>query len=164
MVPERIVIADAGPLIALSRIRQLDLLRRIFGGIRVTATVRDEMLGGGVFPGQSDIAGAIGDWLHPVAVDLGDWRAINPDIDPGEASSLRLAERHPGSLLLIDDRAGRLEAQARGLLYMGLAGVARRARLPGLIAAARPLLEALREAGYFLSDDLPREILRGVEE
>lgn len=39
-----VVIADAGPLIALSRLDALDLLRGLFGQILVTEEVRDEAL------------------------------------------------------------------------------------------------------------------------
>jgi len=39
-----IVIADAGPLIALSRIDAMDLLRGLFGQVLVTEELRDEAL------------------------------------------------------------------------------------------------------------------------
>ena len=115
-------------------------------------------------PGQAEIAAALEHWLHSAPVDLNNWHTINSDIDPGEASSICLAERYPNSLLVIDDKAGRVEAQARGLRYIGLAGVLRRAKQVGLIDDVRPLLEALRGAGYFLSDAIMREILRSVGE
>ena len=41
---QRVVIADAGPLIALARIEALHLLRQLFGRVCVTTTVRDEIL------------------------------------------------------------------------------------------------------------------------
>ena len=41
---QRVVIADAGPLIALARIEALHLLRQLFGRVSVTTTVRDEIL------------------------------------------------------------------------------------------------------------------------
>ncbi len=40
----RVVIADAGPLIALARIDSIALLRRLFGRVCITETVRDEIL------------------------------------------------------------------------------------------------------------------------
>jgi len=41
---QRVVIADAGPLIALARIEALYLLRQLFGRVCITTTVRDEIL------------------------------------------------------------------------------------------------------------------------
>jgi predicted nucleic acid-binding protein len=164
MVSERPIIADVGPLIALSRIDNLNLLQQVFGEVWVTETVWGELLGAGDFPGQAEIIEALGIWLHAVPVDLTGWNASNPDIDPGEASSICLAERHPGSLLVIDDKAGRLEAQARGLRYIGLAGVVRRARQTGIIDAAKPVLLALRKEGYFIDNTIMGMILRSIGE
>ncbi len=166
MVSEQptLIVADAGPLIVLSRIRRLNLLPQVFGEVWVTDVVRHELLGQGAFPGQTEITAALEHWLHSAPVDMNNCHTSNPDIDPGEASSIFLAERYPDSLLVIDDKAGRLEAQARGLRYIGLAGIVRRAKQVGLIDTVRPLLESLKGAGYFLSDALTREILRSVGE
>ncbi len=164
MVSGQLVVADAGPLIVLSLIGRLNLLSQVFGEVWVAEAVRHELMGQGTFPGQAELDSAFEHWLHSTPVDLGNWHAINPDIDAGEASGICLAERYPGSLLIIDDKAGRLEAQARGLRYVGLAGIIRRAKQVGLVDAARPTLEALRHAGYFLNDALMRDILLDVGE
>ena len=42
----RVVIADAGPLIALARIEALYLLRQLFGRVFITTTVRVDILPG----------------------------------------------------------------------------------------------------------------------
>lgn len=44
MVSARPIIADAGPLIALSRIGRLALLEQVFGEVWITETVRHELL------------------------------------------------------------------------------------------------------------------------
>jgi predicted nucleic acid-binding protein len=159
-----LIIADAGPLIVLSRIGRLDLMKQVFGGATITQFVRDELLCGGQFPGQSDIELALCDWLKVAVVDMGDWLPSNPDIDPGEASSIFLAEQRPGSLLIIDDRAGRLEAAARGLNFIGLVGVLREARQLGLVHALAPLIGVLQLSGYYLSDAVVRQVLASVGE
>ncbi len=41
---QRVVIADAGPLLALARIEALHLLRQFFGRVCITRTVCDEIL------------------------------------------------------------------------------------------------------------------------
>ena len=160
----RLIVADAGPLIVLSKLGELALLPRVFGRVCITQVVHAELLVGGSFPGQGAIAEALSDWLHVEQVDLGSWAPHNPDIDPGEASSICLAERHADSLLIIDDKAGRQEAAARGLRFIGLVGVLREARVRGFIPQLRPLLDGLREAGYYLSDELTRRVLATVDE
>ncbi len=87
--PVRLIIADAGPLIVLSRVKKLDLLRQVFGQVCITDTVRDELLAGGVFPGQAEIQAALADWVDVVTVDIGSWEPTNPDLGgttkPGSA-------------------------------------------------------------------------------
>ena len=160
----RLIVADAGPLIALSKVGELILLQRIFGNVSITQVVHAELLDGGSFPGQGAIAEALSDWLLVEQIDMGSWRPLNPDIDPGEASSVCLAERHLDSLLIIDDKAGRREAALRRLRFVGLVAVLREARMRGLISQLRPLLDGLRGVGYYLSDGLAQTVLAAVGE
>lgn len=160
----RLIIADAGPLIVLSRVGKLDLMRQVFGRVCITDAVRDEILAGGVFPGQAEIEAALAHWIDVVAVDIGSWEPANPDLGVGEVSSLYLALNTPGSLLILDDAAARREADWLGLSYVGLIGVVLEAKRQGYIEEARPLLQSLRQAGYFLSERLLDKALASVGE
>lgn len=62
---------------------------------------------------------------------------VNPGVDSGEASVLALASNRPGSLLIMDDRAGRAEAKTMGLTVIGTAAVVSLAREQGLIESAK---------------------------
>src|SRR5260363_35446 len=112
---QHFVVADAEPLIALSRLGELELLQQLLGEVWITSVVRQELLDAGSFQGQAAIAHALGEWLHETSVEIMDWRAIPPGNDPGESHQFCPGGAHPKSLLIIDDRAGRLEAKARGL-------------------------------------------------
>ena len=61
-------------------------------------------------------------------------------------------EAIPRTLLLIDERLGRSEAQRLGIAYMGTAGVLCVAKELGYLKAVLPVLNELLAAGYFLSD------------
>jgi len=188
---QRVVIADAGPLIGLARIGRLDLLRALFGGVTLTAVVADEIgidardvasMGSEtdglsdpdvrihLRPGASAIAEALeAGWLSigsPSA--LADIEPLNPGVDPGERSTLALALhwRAAGEqvLVIIDDRCGRAEARSRGLSILGIAAVIVLAKEQRLIPACAPLLVALREEGYYLSDGLVAAVLAEVDE
>jgi len=65
---------------------------------------------------------------------------------------------------VIDDRAGRLEARSRGINLIGTAAVIGLAKTEGLIPAARPLLERLTEAGYYLGPSVIAVVLAEVSE
>jgi predicted nucleic acid-binding protein len=79
------------------------------------------------------------------------WHPVNSGLDIGERASIAAALQSPGSLLRIDDRAGRAEARVQGLRTEGTAAVIGMAKQDGVIAEARPLLQKLRPAGYFIS-------------
>lgn len=165
-----VVIADAGPLIALARIDSLGLLRGLFGRVSITATVRDE-----VQPAASGFLDApvlartlVEGWIDVVEEPQDDWRPLNPGIDAGEASAIHTAcgWRNAGDavLLVMDDRAGRLEAKAQGIALIGTAAVIGLAKTEGLIAAARPLLERLVRAGYFIGPSVIAAVLAEIGE
>jgi predicted nucleic acid-binding protein len=179
------VVADAGPLIGLSRIGALHLLEELFGMVVVTETVRAEL---GLpsaapktaqtsarfpYPGQELLAEAIRNGLlvmgqSPDPSQGSPFRPLNPALDPGETSVIGLclelqAQGHE-VLLLIDDRAGRAEARHQGIPITGTAAVIALARQAGRIPAALPLLEALVREGYFLGDATIATVLEQVGE
>jgi predicted nucleic acid-binding protein len=177
----RTVVADAGPLIGLSRIRTLHLLEELFGRVVLTETVLAELGFSPTapktaqnparfpYPGQELLAEAFHNGLL-VAVQSPDppFRPLNPALDPGETSVIGLclelqAQGHE-VLLLIDDRAGRAEARHQGIPITGTAAVIALARQTGRIHAALPLLEALQREGYFLGDTTIAKVLEQVGE
>ena len=160
-----VVIADAGPLIALSRIQALDLLRDLFGQVLVTDEVRGEALPVGDYPGKADIAEAFdAGWLAcPGPFDTA-WEPTNPGLGAGERSAIAAALRMPGCLLIIDDRAGRAEARSHRVATIGTAAVVGLAKLQGLIPAACPVLERLRPAGYFIHPGIIEAVLLDLGE
>lgn len=86
------------------------------------------------------------------------------DLGAGESAVLAWATAHPGTLTIIDDYAARTCAGVLGLPLIGTLGLALRAKVRGLVPAARPLVEELRRAGLYLSDGVIREALALVDE
>ena len=156
---ERLVAADASPLIGLAAAGAFHLLRTLFDQITVTATVRDEVLVGGQLPGAVELAEAIRDgWINVVDVEPDLITFTN--LDAGEASTLTLAFGHKGPcLVLMDEPAGRSYAQRHGINVTGLAGMLVSAKNARLTHSVRPLLERLRVGGFRLSDEIIRAIL-----
>ena len=112
-----VVIADAGPVIALSRIGKLDLLQQLFQQIIITTTVRDEILDNDHCIGKTEVIKAIDTgWIKVQSVSIKTWKTINTGVDAGEASAIYLALQEPeNTLLIIDDQAGRAEARYQKL-------------------------------------------------
>lgn len=89
-------------------------------------------------------------------------------MDAGEASAIGLAlsQQVAGQsvLLVVDDRCGRAEARNQGLAIIGTAAVLVLAKERGLVKVCSPLLFALRDQGYYLSDALVAAILKQAQE
>jgi len=169
-VSRRIVIADAGPLIALARMDALALMRGLFGRVCITVTVRDEILPvASTFPDADLLARTLAEaWIEVVDAPQAGWKPLNPGVDAGEASAIHTAcvwrDAGDAVLLVMDDRAGRLEAKSRGITLIGTAAVIGLAKTEGLIPAARPLLERLAQSGYFIGPSVIAAVLADVGE
>ena len=92
---ERLVAADASPLIGLAVAGAFHLLRTLFDQITVTAAVRDEVLAGGRLPGATELAEAIRDgWIN--IVDVPPDLSTFANLGAGEASTLTQVRFYTG--------------------------------------------------------------------
>ena len=154
-----IVIADASPLIALARVGGLSWLQQLFTEVMVTDVVFAEVLTGRYPDTEAPIRQALAaGWLKTVAIANTD--PALPDLDEGEASSIRLAlSRNGPALLLIDERSGRAVAQGLGLSVAGTAAVIGLARQRGLIPSARQVFAALHASDFRIAPAVIQAVL-----
>jgi predicted nucleic acid-binding protein len=82
----------------------------------------------------------------------------------GESAVLAYALVNPGSGAIVDDQAARNAAAALGIPHQGTLGVVLFAKTHGIISAARPIVEQLRQHGMFLSDNVMNQALSQVGE
>jgi len=158
-------VSNASPLINLARIGQLDLLRRLRGNILIPEAVRYEVVEKGAGqPGAREVATA--DWISVRTVsNTALVHALQQELDQGEAEAIVLAIEVSAEWLLMDERIGRDVARHMGVHPIGVVGLLVEAKQRGLIAMVRPILDALRDqAGFRLSEELYRRVLRDVQE
>jgi predicted nucleic acid-binding protein len=158
------VVVNSGPLIALSGVGHLDLLRQLHGSILVPRAVFREVsvLGEGR-PGAVELVSA--PWIQSVDVEPPPEGLLAEELGEGEAEVITLGVRVHADLILIDDRKARRIAEiAYGLRVRGTAGTLVVARRRGLLPAVRPVLEAMRTRGYYLSSRLLERACREVGE
>ena len=162
----RVVVADTGPLIALARIGQLDLLRRLYGRVVVPPAVHTELAIDSNRPGAKVLAGVFAaGWAAVESVTDSSVRSeLDQLLGPGEAEAIALAEQVDTRFLLIDDARGRRAARARGLPVVGVAGVLLAAKSRGELAAVGTALDRLSDAGYRLSPRLVAATLDRADE
>jgi len=144
----QIVVADAGPLIALGRINALDLLPRLFLRVDVTESVIAECLARPDLPDAARIAHALEQgWLRRCPDLAGTTSAA---LDAGESSAIAYALA-AGIGILMDDRVAVLHARAIGLKVIGTLGVLLMAKKHGHLAAIAPVIDLLAAGGHHLS-------------
>ncbi len=148
----KIVIADAGPLIAFARVHQLGLLPQLFDRVFVTDIVFAECAGREDFPESPLIREAV-DKKQLGLCTAPDFSAYAQKIDAGEASAIALAIEY-GCGVLMDDKAGRKMATNAAVPVIGTVGVLVLAKRKRLIPLVMPQLKALAISGYFLSEEI----------
>ncbi|NEQ38151.1 MAG: DUF3368 domain-containing protein [Okeania sp. SIO3I5] len=84
-------------------------------------------------------------------------------VDDGEAEAITLAYEL-GYRLIVDDRQARNTAKRLGIKIIGTVGVLVKAKQLGLVDQLFPILEALENNGFYLSQSLKTEALILVDE
>jgi len=147
-------VSDASPLIALSSIGRLGLLRQLFETVVVPPAVFDEL--------KSVI---LPDWVGVVPIPPGPIPAIKgTGLGRGETEAIQLALRLRPDRLLLDDGLGRREARRLELKVTGVLGLLLAAKQKGILVAVRPEIDALRNFGFRASESLYRELLASCGE
>lgn len=76
------------------------------------------------------------------------------DLGKGESSVLSLSLNYPNYAAIVDDRAAKKCAKSLGIATLGTGGILLLAKQRGIIEKITPRLEALRNAGLWLSDSI----------
>jgi len=121
-----IVVADASPLIFLSKIRRLPLIHRLFGGeVHVPTVVRDEIVRPATAPGETP---ELESFLQLCRIEtVRQPRHFAGSLSRADAAALTLALRRKADFLLCDDRVLRRLAETQGIRPMGTLGILLRA-------------------------------------
>ena len=131
----RVVVADATPLHYLILIGAVQVLPRIFEKIHVPTEVRDELSCEATPPAVRSWMEQAPRWLEVLTAPVvSSEDASLLALDAGERAAIVLAESMRADLLLIDDRAGAILAERRGLAVTGTLGVLDLASRAGLFS------------------------------
>ncbi|MBT9141602.1 MAG: hypothetical protein DDT30_02202 [Dehalococcoidia bacterium] len=148
------VVSDTGPLIGLAKIDHIFLLKSMAEAVFIPPMIYRELLAK-IGPESDRIERALHDFIS-----VNDLAPLGPeielaiaDLDEGEKEAIGLASiLGEDVLLLLDDRAGRKVAEKLNIPTTGLVGLLLLAKGKGLVANVVPLVEELRNNGYWLSD------------
>jgi predicted nucleic acid-binding protein len=154
---------NASPIILLAKVGLLDVLQHLGAPVVIPeAAIREIQAGGPQDPAVQALANA--GWL--ATVDPGPIPAAVAafNLGSGESAVLACALAHSNSGILLDDQAARKAAAALSIPHQGTLALVIFAKRQGLIAAARPVVEQLRQQGMYLSDQIMNRTLAQVGE
>jgi len=158
------IICNATPLIAFSRIGQLALLQKVVGTLVIPNAVAREI---SVY---SDIQHGVIDlpqepWISVQTVQSeAQVHLLLPSLDRGEAEVIALALECTAGLVLIDELTGRKVAESLHLTVSGSVGILIRAKQMREISAVKPLLEEMIQRGIRYSPRFVTKILQRIGE
>lgn len=153
-----LVVSDTSPLLNLALIERLSLLKSQFSSVTVPSQVWEELTEG---EAGLDALYKLRDsgFLTVVPVEQsGLFTEIFHELDRGETAAICHAIAQDADLVLLDEKDGRRVARRHDLTVTGVIGILLRGANVGEVNLEKEL-DALREAGFWISDDLYSRIL-----
>lgn len=157
------IVVDASPLILLANCNQFDLFPGLASEILIPSEVLSELEAGGA---RDRAAARVKSAAWACVVDepspppeVSSW-----GLGPGETAVLAWAARRRELTAVVDDLAARKCARILGVPHIGTLGIVLAAKEAELIPAARPILETMVQAGYYLAGDLLEKALADLGE
>jgi predicted nucleic acid-binding protein len=157
-MPDRPVVLNNTPLVALWTIGRLDLLRDLYQEVLVPQEVEDEFLATDESTRRQALENT--PWVKTVQLSSPRRAVAYVGLDPGEAAVLAVAEERDARLVILDEKKARRFAERMGIPMTGTLGVLILAKEAGLLISIAEPMARLQEAGLFLSQDLVRQALR----
>ena len=150
------VVSNTSPLNYLILINQIDLLRQLYGRVLIPPSVLDELRAPETPEVVRTWVSGLQDWVEvstPPAADAGLSR-----LHAGERDAILLAVAVNAEAVLIDERHGRQEAEARGLKVIGTLGALAAAHERGLVDLLAAI-DSLRQTTFHVSPKLLASIV-----
>jgi predicted nucleic acid-binding protein len=157
-----IVVADTSPLNYLIRLGHPDVLREIYGRVLVPHAVLTEMQHPDAPSEVRAWASAPPAWLEQKQVQQLDG-TLASELGAGEREAISLALEVSADVLLIDERTGRQQAEARHIKVAGTLAVLLQASLRGYFDFPEALKQ-LRQYGFRVSRVVEATMLARYEQ
>ena len=155
----RLIVADAGPLIALGKLDHIALLPKLFSKVLAPESVIAECLDDVRLPGAQAVQNALAKKLVSIVADPEGLHDQSLGLDAGERAAVLTAQKLHAHVL-VDEKRGRDVAQKMGVGIIGTIGVIVLARERELIPEAKSLLMALTANGYYVGEALLKAALK----
>ena len=142
------IIIDASSLIALYKLKLIEILKDLYVSINVPEAVLFEL--GHDLP----------HWIRIMPLDnIDKAKDFRKKLGDGESEVIALGIEKKSYVLVLDDLKARQTAQKLGLKITGLLGILLKAKKRNKISKIRPLLKILDKEDFRISNKLKNEIL-----
>ena len=160
----KIVIVNSTPIIALSSINKLGLLKELYGTVIIPNAVKDEIEAKSKSKAQSQLEASF-EWIHVEMIkNVAQKQIFKTQLHDGEVEVMILGQELHADLLVIDDYMAREYAKYLGFNIIGTVGILLLAKSRGIILEVKPLVDGLIANGIYISNRLHSEIMKMVDE
>ena len=160
----RKVVVNTTPLIALSHVSQLDVLKRLYGEIIIPEAVYRELS----IKTESICKKAVDnslEWIRIKSINNEMAKAMyKTQLHDGEVEVMILSKEIAADVVIIDDANAKKHAKYLGLPVTGTLGVLIKAKREGYINELKPIFSQMVENGIFISQSLMESCLKKVGE
>lgn len=155
------LVSNTGPLIALSLVKRIEILSKLYKQVMIPVEVRNELVAS-----QHEARRLIlPPWVQTRKLPNDPDPLLAATLDKGEAAVIHLARHVTADEVLLDERKGRKVARAvYGLNVVGTAGILVLAKQVGLIDNVRCLLQEMKSQGYWIHEDIVSAAVSAVDE
>ncbi len=158
------VVCNASPLISLAKLGYLSLLRDLFGEIRITPEVFDEVVTLGAGRPAATVVQRAG-WIRVEGcrdtARLQRWRQ-RFSLGRGELATILLAQELPAQLAIIDERRARQLAIVAGVKVVGCVGILELGHRKGLVSDLRSVYQQMAGHGIRIDPQILNRSLASV--
>lgn len=160
------VISDSSPLIGLSSINQLDVLKILWGNIIIPEAVfKEVVILGENKIGSKEVKAASQDWIKVLKVqNRQEVEVLQTMLDLGESEVITLGQELRADLMLINNREPRRLAMSLNFNVLGTIGIIKFAWKKGIIGDPINCINEVRSKGFWIDNRLIERIKEEIKE
>ena len=160
----RKVVVNTTPLIALSHVGQLDILKKLYGEIIIPKAVYRELSAKTESICKKAVDRSL-EWIRVENIKNQMAKTMyKTQLHDGEVEVMILSKEIAADVVIIDDANAKKHAKYLGLPVTGTLGVLIKAKREGLINELKPILYQMTENGIYISQSLIELCLKQVGE
>ena len=160
----RKVVVNTTPLIALCHVRQLDILRKMYGGVMIPRAVYRELAEKEESICKKQVDASL-DWIHVENIETQMAKSMfKTQLHDGEVEVMILAKEKNADIVIIDDANAKKHAKYLKLPVTGTLGVLIKARKRGYISELKPIIQEMLDKNIYISEKLVKLCLEQVGE